>query len=50
LAAEIGATPVSVFEATKAADMVIVSIPTMVGTDLPRSLLANMHDSNNSRK
>jgi predicted dinucleotide-binding enzyme len=35
LAAEIGATPVSLFEATKAADMVIVSIPIMAVTDLP---------------
>jgi predicted dinucleotide-binding enzyme len=50
LAAEIGATRVSAFEVTKAADMVIVSIPTMAVTDPPRSLLANMHDSNNSPK
>jgi predicted dinucleotide-binding enzyme len=45
LAAEIGATPVSVLEATKAVDIVIVSIPTKAVTDLPRGLLANVHGS-----
>jgi 8-hydroxy-5-deazaflavin:NADPH oxidoreductase len=45
LAGEIGATPVSVVEAAKGADIVIVSIPTKAVTDLPRSLLANVHPS-----
>jgi predicted dinucleotide-binding enzyme len=45
LAAEIGATPASVFEATKAADVVIVAIPTKAVTDLPRGLLANAPSS-----
>jgi predicted dinucleotide-binding enzyme len=45
LAAEIGATPASVFEATKAADVVIVAIPTKAVADLPRGLLANAQSS-----
>jgi predicted dinucleotide-binding enzyme len=40
LAAEIGATPASIVDATNA-DVVIVSIPTRAVTDLPRGLLAN---------
>ena len=45
LAAEIGATPVSVSETTKAADLVIVSIPTKAVTDLPQTLFANVDNS-----
>jgi predicted dinucleotide-binding enzyme len=45
LAAEIGATPASVVEATETADIVIISIPTKAVTDLPRRLLAEVHDS-----
>jgi 8-hydroxy-5-deazaflavin:NADPH oxidoreductase len=45
LAAEIGATPASVFEVTKTADIVIVSIPTKAVADLPRWMLAEAHDS-----
>lgn len=44
LAAEIGATPASVFEATNATDIVIVSIPTKAVTELPRGLFANVGD------
>jgi predicted dinucleotide-binding enzyme len=44
LAAEIGATPASIFEATKSADIVIVSIPTKAVTDLPSGLLTNLRD------
>jgi predicted dinucleotide-binding enzyme len=44
-AAEIGATPVSALDAAKAADMVIISIPTKAITDLPRGLLANVQGS-----
>jgi 8-hydroxy-5-deazaflavin:NADPH oxidoreductase len=45
LAAEIGATPVSVFEAAGVADLVIVSIPTKAVRDLPRNLFAGVNDS-----
>ncbi|HWD69706.1 MAG TPA: NAD(P)-binding domain-containing protein [Solirubrobacteraceae bacterium] len=45
LAAEIGAIPVSVFEAATAADIVIVSIPTKAVTDLPRGLFTNVPGS-----
>ena len=42
LAAEIGATPVSVVEAAKAGDIVILAIPTKAVSDLPRALFANL--------
>jgi 8-hydroxy-5-deazaflavin:NADPH oxidoreductase len=45
LAAEIGATPVSVPEAARDSDIVIVSIPTNAITDLPPGLFANLPDS-----
>jgi predicted dinucleotide-binding enzyme len=38
LAAETGATPVSVIDVTKAEDMIILAIPTKAVADLPRSL------------
>jgi 8-hydroxy-5-deazaflavin:NADPH oxidoreductase len=45
LAAEIGATPVSVLEAASASDIVILSIPTKAVTDLPRGLFTNVPSS-----
>jgi predicted dinucleotide-binding enzyme len=45
LAAEIGATPVSVADAAKAAEIVILAIPTKAVADLPRDLFANVPDS-----
>jgi predicted dinucleotide-binding enzyme len=42
LAAEIGATPVSVVDAAKAGEIVIISIPTKAVADLPRELFANV--------
>ena len=45
LAAEIGATPVSVVDAAKAGEIVIVSIPTKAVADLPRDLFANVPSS-----
>jgi len=45
LAAEIGATPVSVFDAANAGDVVIVSIPQKAVPDLPRGLFANVPES-----
>jgi 8-hydroxy-5-deazaflavin:NADPH oxidoreductase len=45
LAAEIGATPATIFEATRAADIVIVAIPTKAVTALPRGFLAKAHSS-----
>jgi predicted dinucleotide-binding enzyme len=45
LAADIGATPVSVVDAVRAADIVIVSIPTNAVTDLPDRLFASAHGS-----
>jgi predicted dinucleotide-binding enzyme len=42
LAAEIGATPVSVADAGKARDIVILAIPTKAVADLPRALFANL--------
>ena len=42
LAAEIGATPVSVADAVKGADIVILAIPTKAVADLPRALFANL--------
>jgi 8-hydroxy-5-deazaflavin:NADPH oxidoreductase len=44
LAADIGATPVSVREATEGADIVIVAIPTKAVTELPRDLFADVDD------
>jgi len=45
LAAEIGATPVSVIDAAKAGEIVFIAIPTKAVTDLPRGLFANVADS-----
>ena len=45
LAAEIGATPVSVVDAANAGEVVIVSIPQKAVPDLPRGLFANVPDS-----
>ena len=45
LAAEIGATPVSVIDAAKAGEIVFIAIPTKAVTDLPRELFANVADS-----
>jgi predicted dinucleotide-binding enzyme len=45
LAAEIGATPVSVTEAARAADPIIVSIPTKAVRDLSKNLFAGVDDS-----
>jgi len=41
LAAEIGATPVSVVDAAQAGEIVIIAIPTKAVADLPRALFAN---------
>ncbi len=45
LAAEIGATPVSVVDAAKAGEIVILAIPTKAVADLPRGLFANVQGS-----
>jgi predicted dinucleotide-binding enzyme len=45
LAAEIGATPVSVVDAARAGDIVIIAIPTKAVPDLPRALFANVPSS-----
>lgn len=45
LAAEIGATPVSVADAAKAGEIVILAIPTKAVTDLPQGLFANVPSS-----
>jgi predicted dinucleotide-binding enzyme len=45
LATEIGAAPVSVVNAAKAGDLVIVSIPEKAVADLPRGLFANVAGS-----
>jgi predicted dinucleotide-binding enzyme len=45
LAAEIGATPVSVVDAAKAGEIVFIAIPTKAVTGLPRGLLTNVADS-----
>jgi hypothetical protein len=45
LAAEIGATPVSVVDAAGAGEVVIVSIPQKAVPDLPRGLFAKVPDS-----
>lgn len=42
---EIGATPVSVVDAAKAGDIVVISIPTKGVADLPRELFANVSRS-----
>ena len=45
LAAEISATPVSVVDAAKAGEIVIIAIPTKAVADLPRALFANVPSS-----
>jgi predicted dinucleotide-binding enzyme len=45
LAAEIGATPVSVVDAANAGEIVIIAIPTKAVADLPRALFANVPSS-----
>src|SRR5437667_3892480 len=45
LAAEIGAIPVSVADAAKAGEIVILAIPTKAVADLPRGLFANLPSS-----
>jgi predicted dinucleotide-binding enzyme len=45
LAAEMGAQPVSVVDAARAGDIVILAIPTKAVADLPRSLFANAPSS-----
>jgi predicted dinucleotide-binding enzyme len=45
LAAEIGATPVSLVGAAEAGDIVILAIPTKAVADLPRTLFANVPSS-----
>jgi predicted dinucleotide-binding enzyme len=42
MASEIGATPVSVVDAAKAGDIVILAIPTKAVADLPRGLFASV--------
>jgi predicted dinucleotide-binding enzyme len=44
LAAEIGATPVSVINAAKTGEIVFIAIPTKAVTDLPRELFKNVAD------
>ena len=45
LAAEIGATPVSVVDAAQAGEIVILAIPTKAVTELPKALFANIPGS-----
>src|SRR5690348_750998 len=45
LAAEIGAMPVSVVDAAKAGDIVILAIPTKAVANLPRALFASLSSS-----
>jgi predicted dinucleotide-binding enzyme len=45
LAAEIDATPVSVVDAARAGEIVIIAIPTKAAADLPRALFANVPSS-----
>jgi predicted dinucleotide-binding enzyme len=45
LAAEIGATPVSVVDAANTGEIVIIPIPTKAVADLPRGLFANVPSS-----
>jgi predicted dinucleotide-binding enzyme len=44
LAAEIGATPVSVVDAARAGEIVVLAIPTKAVVNLPRALFANLAD------
>jgi 8-hydroxy-5-deazaflavin:NADPH oxidoreductase len=45
LAAEVGATPVSVVDAVSAAEIVVLAIPTKAVADLPAGLFANVPDN-----
>ncbi|HYR33648.1 MAG TPA: NAD(P)-binding domain-containing protein [Burkholderiales bacterium] len=45
LAAETGATPVSLLDAAKAGEIVFIAIPTKAVADLPRELFAKVADS-----
>jgi 8-hydroxy-5-deazaflavin:NADPH oxidoreductase len=45
VAAEIGARPVSVVDAAKAGELVVIAIPTKAVGDLPRALFANVPGS-----
>jgi 8-hydroxy-5-deazaflavin:NADPH oxidoreductase len=45
LAVEIGATPVSVVDAAKAGEVVVLAIPTKAVADLPRALCSNVPSS-----
>ena len=45
VAAEIGATPVSVVDAAKAGELVVIAIPTKAVADLPRALFKNVPGS-----
>ena len=45
LATEIGATPVSIVDAARAGEIVILAIPTRAVLDLPRGLFANVADA-----
>jgi len=45
VAGELGATPTSVVDATKAAEVVVLAIPTKAVADLPRGLFANVPSS-----
>ena len=45
LAVEIGATPVSVVDAAKAGEVVVIAIPTKAVADLPRALFSNVPSS-----
>src|SRR5256714_2479528 len=45
VAAEIGSTPVSVVDAAKAGEIVILAIPTKAVPDLPRDLFANVPEN-----
>lgn len=45
VAAEIGARPVSVVDAAKAGELVVIAIPTKAVADLPRALFANVPGS-----
>ena len=45
LAAEIGATPVSIVDAAKSGEIVVIAIPTKAVADLPRGLFATLPSS-----
>jgi predicted dinucleotide-binding enzyme len=45
MAVDVGATPVSVLDAAKAGEVVVVAIPTKAVADLPRGLFANVADT-----